>query len=95
MSYQPSEVADLILLIALGPVVIVLVRRILPTFPTAAYVAFGAMLWSYSFTIAEGFASPDLFNVLEHLGYAVAGVAFAVALAQFRRIAHQSEGWER
>jgi hypothetical protein len=93
VTYQPAEIADLILLLALGPVILVSLRRILPTVPSAAYVAFGAMLWSYVFTIAEGFAFPDLFNMFEHIGYAVAGIAFAVLVVQFGRIT--SSGAER
>jgi len=83
VTYQPSEIADLILLIALGPVIVVALRRISLDVPWAGFVAFGAMLWSYVFTIAEGFVLPDLFNLFEHLGYAVAGLAFAIMLAQF------------
>lgn len=90
MSYQPSEIADLVLLVALGPVVILLVHRFLPRFPSAGYVAYGAMLCSYVFTIAEAFFYPELLNMFEHLGYAVAGIAFAVVAAQVRRIVGSS-----
>ncbi len=86
MTYQPAEIADLILLLALGPVIIASLRSILPSVPKSAYVAFGSMLWAYVFTIAEGFALPDLFNMFEHLGYAVAGLAFVALVVQFRRI---------
>ena len=86
MTYQPAEIADLILLLALGPVILASLRSILPSVPKSAYVAFGSMLWAYVFTIAEGFALPDLFNMLEHLGYAAAGLAFVALVLQFRRI---------
>lgn len=91
VTYQPSEIADLVLLLALGPIIILSVRRILPEFPKAAYVALGAMLGAYVFTIAEGFVQRDLFDVLEHVSYAVAGVAFVVTVIQFNRIVRPSE----
>lgn len=84
MTYQPNEIADLILMLALGPVIVVAVRRIMPNFPKSGAVALGAMLGGYIFTIAEGFALPDLFNVIEHACYAIAGWAFVVMLIQMR-----------
>jgi hypothetical protein len=86
MSYQPSEIADLILLIALGPVIVVSLRRVLPYIPRTAFWALGAMLCGYVFTIAEGFALPDLFNMIEHIAYAVAGIAFLLMALQFARV---------
>lgn len=86
MNYQPSEVADLILMLALGPVIIVLLRRAMDTVPTGAYVAIGAMFGAYFCTVAEGFVLPDLCNLIEHACYAAAGVAFVVTLVQLVRI---------
>jgi len=86
VNYQPSELADLILFMALGPVIVVALRRTLSPVPSACYVALAAMLGAYVFTFAEGFVLPDLLNLLEHVCYAVAGVAFAVLLFQFRRL---------
>lgn len=86
MNYQPSEVTDLVLMLALGPVIIILLRRALDTVPAGAYVAIGAMFGAYIFTVAEGFFLPDLFNLIEHVCYAVAGVAFVVTLRQLSRM---------
>ncbi len=77
MTYQPSEIADLILLIALTPIIIGTVRRVHAPWTVAAYVAYGFMAAAYTFTILEGFIAADLFNLLEHLSYLGAGVAFA------------------
>jgi hypothetical protein len=73
-------------MLALGPIVLLSVRRILPTMPKASYFALGAMLSAYIFTIAEGFWLPDVFNTLEHISYAIAGVSFAVTVVQFNKI---------
>ena len=87
MTYQPSEVADLVLMLAFGPVIVVSLRRGLKVVPVSCYVALGAMLGAYFFTVAEGFVLPDLFNLLEHVCYAVAGIAFVGVVIQFGRIA--------
>jgi hypothetical protein len=86
MTYQPSEVADLVLMIGLGPVIVITLRRVFKVVPISCYVALGAMLGAYFFTVAEGFVLQDLFNLLEHACYAVAGVAFVAVVIQFRRI---------
>jgi hypothetical protein len=86
VTYQPSEIADLILLLALGPVILTAMTRIMPSVPRASYFAFGAMLGAYIFTIAEGFALPDVFNMLEHLCYAAAGISFVMLVLQFGRM---------
>jgi hypothetical protein len=86
MSYQPSEIADLILLLALGPMIIIGLRRVLPSVPRATYWALAAMLGGYIFTIAEGFVLADLFNMLEHICYAIAGVAFLVTALNLARM---------
>lgn len=84
MNYQPSEVADLILMLALGPIIIIAIRRVMPRFPVSGAVAFAAMLGGYVFTIAEGFWLPDAFNLAEHLCYAIAGIAFVVMLIRLK-----------
>lgn len=85
MSYQPSEIADLIVLLALWPLIFGSLRAATRRFPASAYVALGAMVWSYVFTIAEGFVLPDLCNMLEHVGYSVAGISFVVVLVQLKK----------
>lgn len=87
VNYQPSEVANLILFLAFGPVIVVALRRTMKVVPSMCYVALAAMLGAYVFTVAEGFIWPIALNLLEHTCYAIAGVAFALMLRQFRRIA--------
>jgi hypothetical protein len=86
VDYQPSELADLVLFVAFGPMIVVALRRTLSPVPSACYVALAAMLGAYVFTVAEGFVLPDLLNLLEHVCYAIAGVAFAAVLYQFRHL---------
>ncbi len=45
--------------------------------PTCLYVAYLALFTGWSLTIVEGFLYADLFNLLEHLAYAVSSVAAA------------------
>jgi hypothetical protein len=95
VTYQPSEIASLVLLLALGPVIMAALPRLLPKVPRSGYVAFFAMLGAYIFTIAEGFVFPDAFNMLEHVCYAVAGVAFVAFLLEFGRMFRPSSGDQR
>jgi len=88
MTYQPSEIADLVLALALGPVLVIAVRQVVPRIPKSGALALIAMFGGYVFTIAEGFVLPDLFNAVEHACYAIAGVLFVVMLLQYRRAAH-------
>jgi hypothetical protein len=90
VSYQPSEIATLILFLAFGPVIIVALRRTLHPVPSSCYIALGAMFGAYVFTVAEGFIFPELLNLLEHACYAVAGVTFALMLLEFRRVSPHS-----
>lgn len=41
-------------------------------------IALSALLVSYVTTILEGYTWPEFFNTIEHLGYAVSGVCFAI-----------------
>lgn len=86
VDYQPSEIADLILMVALGPVIVIALRRALKVVPISCYIALGAMLGAYFFTVAEGLVLPDLLNLLEHVCYSIAGVAFVAVVIQFGRI---------
>jgi hypothetical protein len=86
MPFEPSEIVNLVLLITLAPLVLMAVRRVLPVTPKSVYVAVAAMSGAYVFTILEGFAFTDLFNLVEHSCLAVAGVAFLVCVVQVRRV---------
>ena len=75
---QQSEIIALVLAIALIPVVVWTYRGVdLPRKPLLAW-GLAAMLGGYASTVIESFIAHDLFNHLEHLLYAVAGVCFAV-----------------
>ena len=82
MTYQPSEVADLVLIAGLGAGH----RRLACAAPStssrsASTSRSARCCGGYVFTVAEGFVLPDLFNLIEHVCYAVAGVAFVVMVA--------------
>lgn len=76
MSYQPSEIVNLILLLGLAPVIFQATRHFRSPVASAVYVAMGCMLAAYISTILEGFVLFDLFNAFEHVFYALAGAAF-------------------
>lgn len=85
MPFEPSEIVNLVLLVALVPMVLVAIRRVLPTMPKAIIIAAVAMSCAYVLTILEGFLLTDLLNLLEHAALAVAGVAFLVTIVTVRR----------
>lgn len=76
MQFQASEIADLMMMLVLGPIVVVIARRITPALFGTVALCIGLMLSGYVATIVEGIAFPDFFNLLEHASYALAGVAF-------------------
>jgi len=43
------------------------------------YLGFLCMVFAYFFTVIEGFIYKSFFNSLEHLSFALAGLAFAIA----------------
>ncbi|MBU0514568.1 MAG: hypothetical protein KJ621_07315 [Proteobacteria bacterium] len=77
--FQASELMTLIL----GLIGLVVVWHLLRCLPRATIRLFKgaylALLGGYVFTVVEGVWLADFFNLLEHLGYAVAGLAFALA----------------
>jgi hypothetical protein len=82
MTYQPSEIADFLMMLVLGPVTLVVARRIAPITFWPVAVCIGLMFTGYAATIIEGFLLPDFFNLVEHLSYALAGIAFVWLLAR-------------
>lgn len=46
----------------------------------------GSIIAGNTFTVIEGFVLPDLFNVLEHASFAIAGVFVFAALLSLRRV---------
>jgi hypothetical protein len=86
MPIEPSEIVNLVLLVTLAPMVLVAVRRVLPSTPKAIIVATVAMSCAYVLTILEGFVLTDLLNLLEHASLAVAGLAFLASIVSVRRL---------
>jgi hypothetical protein len=74
--YQESEIVDLLMAVFLTPIMYVAFRQLV--LPGKRWFAFGylAMMAGYVFTIVEGYYSPDVFNLLEHSAYALAGIGF-------------------
>jgi len=78
--YSQSEVVNLILGLAMIPILISN-RAGVPSRHTGYLVAgYCFMLVSYVSTVAEGYFVPGFFNVIEHGALAVAGCIFAVAM---------------
>ncbi len=83
--YSQSEVVNLVLGIAIIPI-LVSSRPGIPSRFTGWFVAaYCFMLLSYVSTVAEGYWAPAAFNLIEHGSLAVAGVLFALALVMRRR----------
>ncbi len=76
MEFQASEIADLMMMLVLGPIILVIARRIAPSVFGVVALCIGLMATGYVATIIEGIVLPDLFNVVEHSSYALAGIAF-------------------
>ncbi|MDY0339924.1 MAG: hypothetical protein RBS17_01760 [Coriobacteriia bacterium] len=89
---QQSEIITLVLSVAFIPVAIWTYRGIsLPHKPLLAW-ALGAMFGGYAATVIEGFIAPILFNYVEHLAYAIAGVCFATLGVAVLRSRVNTEG---
>lgn len=76
MEFQSSEIADLMMMAVLGPIILIMVRRIAPSMFRIVALCIGFMAVGYVATVLEGIALPDFFNLLEHASYAFAGFAF-------------------
>ncbi len=76
--FSESEIVNLVLSVAFIPILVATMRDF--HVPGKRYFSVGllAMVGTYVFTVVEGFVAPDVFNMLEHLMLAVAGVAFAI-----------------
>jgi len=76
VEFQASEIADLLMMLVLGPVILIIARRITPSLFGVVALCIGLMATGYASTILEGAVLPDFFNFLEHASYAAAGIAF-------------------
>jgi peptidoglycan/LPS O-acetylase OafA/YrhL len=85
VTFDPYEIARLLLSIILLPFIWALFRRLRwRAGMTQVVVAVVAIYCSYAFTVAEDLIAHDLMNVAQHLCYAVAGVAAAWAVVDMR-----------
>ena len=85
MVFQDSEVVCLILTIIFALSMAILYRaERLPRLPLI-YWAVALVVAAILFTVAEGLLWYSLFNALEHVCYALAGVLFAVACWRLAR----------
>lgn len=83
--YSQSEVVNLILGIAMVPILLSS-RSAAPSRHTGYLVAaYSFMLVSYVSTVAEGYVLPDVFNAFEHGALAAAGILFALYMIVRRR----------
>jgi len=93
VSFQPSEIADLLLMMVLGPVVLVAVRRSVPALSRQAGVVVALMGTGYVATVLEGVAFLDVLNLVEHVSYAAAGFAITwLILSAGRLLGSQRAG---
>jgi len=82
MSFEPYEIADLLMMLVLGPVTLAVARRIAPSTLVPVSVCLGLVFTGYVATILEGVTAPLFLNLVEHWAYAAAGIAFVWLLAK-------------
>ena len=93
MEFQASEIADLMMMLVLGPVILVVARRVAPSVFGGVAVCIGFMAVGYVATVVEGIVLPEFFNMVEHASYAFAGLAFIWLLVlASRRLAQPRAG---
>lgn len=74
--YQESEIVVLLMAVFLTPLIYVVFRTVRLPGKRWFVFAYGAMMVAYVCTVIEGYLAPDVFNMLEHLGYAISGAGF-------------------
>ena len=88
----PNEVYQLLIAVVLAPLIVHSLLSVqLPGVRSIA-VGVSAVALAYVFTVLEGFSAPEFFNLVEHVMYAVAGVAFLVSSIQGARFWHYRGG---
>lgn len=89
--FQDNEVVNLLLVWVLAPVNMTLARS--TRMPGRRWFtwAYAAMACAYTTTVIEGYALPDLLNLVEHSALAVAGVLFAIGCHRLMSVAWRSE----
>jgi hypothetical protein len=74
--YQESEIVNLLMALFLTPIMFATFRRLRIAGRPWFLLGYAAMMAGYVTTIAECYYAPDLFNLLEHLSYAISGIGF-------------------
>lgn len=74
---QPNEVIGLMVALFLTPIIISSTRAFKPKVRLFIALFLACLLVALSATIAEGFVAYELFNTIEHVMYAAAGVLAA------------------
>lgn len=77
---NPSEVMDVVLIIAAIPILMGVLGRMPHRRNRGFWTGYLLLLAASIATIVEGYLLPDLVNALEHVLYALSGTAFAFAL---------------
>ena len=87
-----TEVLQLAIAAVMAPIIIFSLRHI--SMPSKRYIAAAlvALTFSHIFTILEGFAAHDLFDMLEHALLALSGVMFAMSAWVGAKYWHHREG---
>lgn len=80
--FQPSEIADFLMMLVLGPVTLAIAKRVAPPTVWPVALCLALMFTGYTATIVEGVVLPDFFNLVEHGAYALAGWAFVWLLTR-------------
>jgi hypothetical protein len=89
---EPAELFRLALVALVAPAMIVLVRRLGPVPGRRLFVAaFAVISFSYVVSVAEDVAHQQLFNMLQHASYGVAGVLVLAGALLLRRDASRRE----
>jgi len=93
MEFQSSEIADLLMMLVLGPIILIIVRRVAPAMLGIVGLCIGFMAVGYVSTVLEGILLPEFLNLVEHASYAFAGLAFIWLLVLAgKRLAPQDAG---
>jgi hypothetical protein len=89
---QPSEVVGLAVALLLLPIIFTSSRTAWAPLRTLILASMLSIVAGNVFTIVEGFIWFDVFNVLEHASYAVAGIFALAALLTLRRLDPAPQG---
>jgi len=76
VEFQSSEIADLMMMLVLGPIILVIVRRTAPSMLAIVALCIGFVATGYVATVLEGVLLPVFFNLVEHASFAFAGLGF-------------------